>query len=539
MLITFVLGVVTASMASFALSSLQMTQRDVNRTQALYHAEAALQVGIQRIAASGATSPVGDPVSTSTDTASVFAGYYPQAKIDTVDWARVEVTLLNADTDTYRVRGFARVNDVGQGMEAVVQRNPVSEVFDNEYFLNNWGWWWGSSITGNGPNRSNWDFDFRYTPTVNGMVYAHGQIESNLVPIDIFGNTQPPVGGLAGANPDDYFRIGTRRVPMPTLKDMSYYMAMATERGGTLRQVGKGININAVHNDASQPGLFLQGTLADPIIIDGPVVIPGDVVISGYVKGQGSVYAGGNLYITNSLQYVNGPSYSSPPSTMTDENRDAWVLNNQGKDLIAWAAKESILIGDVNHANWKSNCYDNNSYGLKLTGAEGNLGRDGIPDTPDDGVPYRDLNGDGVLDSAWYDVDGDGNVDTAMNYASQIQLTTSRIGKILGWPTTATGTPVATSAVAVNTASKIEGVFYTNHALGARTGNLVINGSVICSHEAIVFQSIGVFTYDERVHSRYSNDPNRVVDLGLPVTERVRLLELSRLSVLEGEGHGL
>ena len=67
-------------------------------------------------------------------------------------------------------------------------------MFDYEYFLNNWGWWWGSTITGQGAQRANWDFDFQGSPTVNGSIYAANQIQENEVTIDFNANLDPVIG---------------------------------------------------------------------------------------------------------------------------------------------------------------------------------------------------------------------------------------------------------------------------------------------------------------------------------------------------------
>src|SRR6185503_11191857 len=79
------------------------------------------------------------------------------------------VTIQNHPSNTenlYRVTSSSKVGDRVRTIQATVSKNPPSLVFDYEYFLNNWGWWWGGSLSGNGDNRANWDFDFRYGPTV-------------------------------------------------------------------------------------------------------------------------------------------------------------------------------------------------------------------------------------------------------------------------------------------------------------------------------------------------------------------------------------
>ena len=42
------------------------------------------------------------------------------------------------------------------------------------------------------------------------------------------------------------------------------------------------------------------------------------------------------------------------------------------------------------------------------------------------------------------------------------------------------------------------------------------SGSIISRNEQIIFSSVLNFTYDSRVHSRYANNPNQFINLGLP-----------------------
>ncbi len=508
--------------------------------QAYFHAENALNWICQAIADSaqgGATAPFLGHYSVRDGTLHLT---YQEGLKDGEDplFGDTWVTVQNHPsglTNLYLVTASSKEGNRTRTLQATVRKNPPSLVFDYEYFLNNWGWWWGSSITGNGDNRANWDFDFQYGPTVNGSVLANGRIESAMQPVDpLAGN--PPFRGLAGNEPVDYIKTGVPRVSMPNLLDFSYYIQKAQDAGGKL-YVGNTLKVNAVHNDSTKPGLALVGTTAEPIRIDGPVVIPGDVVIKGVISGTGTLYVGGNLYVAGDVTYKDGPSFYSPPTLMSDSQRDAWVENavDQHKDLVAFAVNESILGGDVNSSDWKSRCYDAAYYGLKNVGNEAALGEDGIPGTPDDGVAYLDTNGDGQPDSAWYDADGDGATDYNYNYTQQIQMNSTRVGKITDYPTDH-GEPESYNAVASNNMNRLDGIFYCNHAVGMRLAknNSVMNGALICRDEAIVYNSTLKFNYDPRVHSRYSDDPNRFIDLGLPIARKVRIEHFAELAPQEG-----
>jgi hypothetical protein len=282
------------------------------------------------------------------------------------------------------------------------------------------------------------------------------------------------------------------------------------------------------------------GTSNAPINVVGPVLIPGDVIIKGVVTGVGTLYVGKNLYLAGDVIYKNGPDFSTAPSGMTATNRDAWVksaLDSQ-KDLVAFAVRESIFGGNPNSADWKGYCFDNASYGLKNVGDESHLGKDGIAHTPDDNTPYLDTDNNGVPDSAWYDADGDGVIDAAYNYAGDIQFSDARAAAIAYYPTNDDGSRLSFDDIASNNMNTVHGVYYCNHAIAMRLANpnSQFFGSVICRNEAIVFSSSLRFTYDPRVHSRYSDDPNRYIDLGLPIANRVMVRHIEELTPHEGFG---
>jgi hypothetical protein len=506
---------------------IRAAHRRVNYNEAFYHAENALNWAAKYIGENAS------PAGSFNWKASTLPIPYLNTLSDTATSTAIEdvgvvITAgTNGTAKVFTVKASAKVGDNVRTLVATVKKDPPSQVFDYEYFLNNWGWWWGSSITGSGDNRSNWDFDFRSNPTVNGHVIAAGQISSANVPIDPFNPSAVPLAGLAKSDPITYLKDASERLTMPNLKDLSDYASQAIAKGGTL--VAGSTTISGVHTNASKPGLYLVGTAASPITINGPVVIPGDVIISGVIKGQGTLYVGGNLYVAGNVTYANGPDFSTPPETMASAARDSWVASAVAakKDLIAFAVRESVFGGDVNSSAWKSACFDPADYGLKNVGGEASLGADGIRGTGDDGIPFRDTNGDGVPDSAWYDADGDGVIDSNYNY-SNIQMTDGKAALVQGYPVDADGNRLSYSSVGSNNFNRLDGVYYCNHAIAMRAAlnDFVGNGAVICRDEAIVFNGSLKFNYDSRINSRYADDPNRVIDLGLPVANKVALLSL-------------
>jgi hypothetical protein len=529
-----IVAAAVASMGTISLNSMRDSHEAISKKAAYFHAENALLEGAARVAEADVPA---DGVSWdclgefSLAANNLYQAYEPDARLAA---ATLSIELHPSGIPKqFLVRATATYGGETRGLEARIQRDPPSHVFDYEYFLNNWGWWWGNSITGNGDDRTNGDFDFRFEPEVNGHVYAAYDIEANQVPIDVTA-ADVPLGGLAGANPQEYIHSGAARLDMPNLSDFSYYHNKAMTgldvgTGQNTLKIGGVTKIAGAHSNSTDGrGIFLQGTAANPIVIDGTVVVHGDVIIKGPVRGQGTLYVGGNLYIADNVTYADGPSFATPPATMTDEARDAWVEANQDSSLVAFAVRENVLVGDPHSSQWVSYTWGAASYGLAIKGNEALLGADGIPDTADDGEAYLDTNNDGSPDSAWYDVDGDGAVDDNYNYNNDIQVNTARLNKIDNLPAglTPAGGPTAFSAQASKNITRLDGIFYCNHAFGLRTqaGPSIYNGSVICRDEAIVFTTRLTMNYDPRVHHRYMDDPNKVVDLGLPSTQRVALL---------------
>ncbi len=510
----------TMRLANFASST---TKGRAEWTAAFYDAENCLQWMAQKIADTASLS-ASNFYSTQSGTLTLpylTAGSNSLPRKAWVTAVRTNASLQNV----YLVQASARVGEKYRTIQAVITKNPPSLVFDYEYFLNNWGWWWGTSITGHGGNRANWDFDFRDKPTVNGVILANGTINSNnkeWKPGDTV-----PFGGLAGGSPDTYVRAGVPRETMPNLKDFSYYESKALASTSNGIWIGNTRLVTGVHT-GTKPGLYLAGTDSSPIKIVGTVVIPGDVVIKGKITGHGTLYVGGNLYVAGDMTYKNPPNWNAPPETMNATQRDKWVADSKDKDLVVFAVREAILGGDVTSSDWKNNCYEAAGYGLKNIGGESNLGQDGIAQTGDDGVPY--LHEDGTK-SAWFDADGDGVMDGNYNYNTQITMNSTRASKISGYPTSS-GSPVAYNTVANNNMNLLDGVFYTNHAAAMRLAknNALFHGSMISRDEAIIFSGSLTFMYDSRIHSRYNTNPNLYVDLDLPIAGRLAITAFAELA---------
>jgi hypothetical protein len=449
-------------------------------------------------------------------------------------------------TNCYVITASSCYNQKVRTLQSQIIVRPVSLVFDYEYFLNNWGWWWGNTITGNGAQRANWDFDFRDGPTVNGSIYAADQVEDDEIPVQTYAT--PPFAGLAGEDETNLVHQGAPRVMMPNLLNFTNYTAAAMANTATnglwvgTNQIVAGV-LPDTHtgnpggnggNVTPQTGLYVAGTPTQPMVIKGTVVIPGDLVIQGTITGQGTLYVGGNLYIANNLTYANGPNFNNPPETQSDSARDAWVAANMTNDLVAYAVRGSILAGDVTNPDWINYCYDYPGSGLQYVGDESHLGQDGIAGTPDDDIPFLHANG---TMSTWYDADGDGIIESNYNYNTDINMTASRAAAILNYPTSG-GAPVPYSSVATDNMGTLQGIFYTDHAAAMRLAQSTstFDGVIVSRNEQIVYQDNLNLIYDSRVNSRYNNNPNRFINLGLPWGEP---LQVSTFVELAPNGTGL
>lgn len=379
--------------------------------------------------------------------------------------------------------------------------HPPAYVFDYVYFLNNWGWFFGSGITSNGDIRSNGDFDFRNNPFVFGDVYASG---------DIRGSWRTPPG-----QPSKVYE-GVEKLEMPNLQSLEYYEKLAYERNSYIK-IGEELVIDKVFEGS----ISLEGSPAKPIEIKGPVIVRGDVVIKGTIEGTGTIYAGRNIYIAGDITYKNAPS-SPRPASKDKEVTDGWVEANKDKDIIGLAATENVIIGDYTKDayfgyNGTNKWYAN--WWLFEMGSE-DVGADGIPDTnvwiedtqrPDGGYWTDPTENDGIFQQNKEDLDKDGIFDDNYNWQDvQTQLPITEFYRL----------PQGVKEfgdIATNYINKIECIIYTNHACAGRLGyGIKFNGAIVSKDEALIYRNTITLNYDERIHSRYRQNPNWLIDLCLP-----------------------
>jgi hypothetical protein len=431
-----------------------------------------------------------------------------------------------------------------------------SDVFDYAYFINNWGWLYGSSINILGNARSNGQMDIAgYSPTITGgAMYETAGWDGANASLDGYYDTNADglqdgmdggvyagwdivdAGNLQGGggmamNQHD-FQDPTE---MPNLSDLSMYEAQAISEGASIHVAGSPVVQGVLGDDPGEvENLFLEGTAADPIVLDGPVVVQGDVVIKGHVTGQGAIYAGGNIYIPESVTHVNGPA-GPPPINGTETQTEAWLSANWDKDFLGLFSAENIVAGDHSHWAWKHYVGTWMSSPLNASAEDSGEdlipntidGKDGIPGTADDDV----LENDGVFTIETYtaedlalglippgksvgdpipgtgeDIDGDGEFDDTLTLAD-VELAMPLTGADWAGNLPAGGVSDY-SSIASLYANEIDAVLYTNHSfswvvIGSQPA--VITGSLTSRNENIVYGTPSINTvYDARLLGRAS-----------------------------------
>ena len=421
-----------------------------------------------------------------------------------------------------------------------------STVFDYSYFINHWGWFYGDTIEANGNVRANGQFDFGgYSPQVNGSPRYEtangtdliGYIDDNGDGVED-GTDGGVYAGWGIVNEQNVQGMGgdvenqhgwQEQIPMPNLSDLSVYEALAISEGGTISVGGTTIVSGVVGDDPSEPqNLYLEGTVADPIVIDGPVVVRGDVIVRGVVTGQGTIYSGRNAYVPENLTYADGPT-TDRPSANDELTVEQWRIDNADKDALGLFAREHVVIGDYSDfyfqhyvGNWLASSLNKSAEDAGADGIHNTAnGPDGIAGTSDDDV----LEGDGEWTVDLYtqadadqglipagsaigdpipgtgeDLDGDGV------YDGQVQMTEFEISQSLdpaNWAGLDT-TYANFSDISTIYISQIDGSFYTNHVFAAlmfNFGGLIeMNGSIVSRNESIVYGANGIhMNHDERL----------------------------------------
>ena len=436
-----------------------------------------------------------------------------------------------------------------------------SKVFDYAYFVNNYGWFEGSTITANGGVRANGDMSLSQSPKVNGDVYAAVNEELG-VPGDItngtgtmdnkstyrssqYGTTDrarplqksPDDGGYDApatvTSADLTKRLHANLaegIDMPWISGLNEYIEYGKELKSTLSQGGAYYINNASAGDPNygyyqgtgpsgdpsfpdNHALVLEGTQSNPIRIHGPVVVSNDVVIKGYVTGQGTIYSSRNIHIVGDIKYVNPPNWA---------NKEAASGNgNASKDLLCLAAKGNIVMGDCTSSSWLDTTLKRvltqQPYVQPYACAQAD---DGTWIDGDIGYPKA---GDTVFAGNYTATDGGNKVTQEAVYRQE--WNGRRWQNVLDhyeYKSTS-GRRYYDSVVAPNeissrasTITQIDAVLYNNHGILGKLGQCTINGSLVCRNEGMIFSGRLYLNWDYRL---YSGSPENVMNqlVGMPL----------------------
>ena len=579
-----------------AQSAIEVVKRDIYRTFYAYSGGSSVRIGTMtgtafnwfdtytRGAPATATSAA-TPSSIGSGGMTVYLPFstnISECTVTPVVWFSGRVTDQPAAIVTLRATA-SRTNPGGTISTSTIEERVRfalmrSRVFDNAYFVNNYGWFQGNGIVANGDVRANGNLYLDSGCTVNGLAYAArnselgvigsiqntGKMQSRSTYWSSCGTSARPTtptwsgGGYYGGGYDSSLSVTERLHPyqdeltMPYISDLAEYIKYAQDSGGSLSggisykldangnvtQSSLG-TINA-HYDGTGPSgnpnladrgaLVLEGTASNPIVINGPVVVDSDVIIRGYVKGQGTIYSGRNIHIVGTIQYVNAPSWPHP-----DNNPEATSQANMSKDLLGLAAKGNIVMGDYTLSSWLGS---NNSNGLQYYLRNGPYVQQYTCDDSDRNIGYpRTVEYGWTSNEAKFCGDytqKDGGSKVTVDTKTQNVYQNGR------W-TQQTTTTIADSqnrkyyesvcaekliqylcADSQNprgayqpTITRIDAVMYNNHGIIGHIGNCTINGSLVCRNEAMIYESALKINWDHRLYSGISGSMSNA--LGLPM----------------------
>ncbi len=596
-LIVGLLGIVYAS-GAVSITESRDSRRAIDGVRASYIAEAGAERGMQFLAQAVKNTSSNSPLQGLTnlfaaeDTITPFLGEGLVSDGSRVGGYTVRLTRVAATAATITIAidatGYfpdapSALPEGRQVSEWRAIRTTVryslapSKVFDYAYFINNWGWFYGNTIRAFGNARSNGQFDCAgYSPTITGTpIYdsvtwtgsnanldgynddnGNGLMDGNdggtFSGWDIVGAQNVQGNGGQAANQHDF----QDKIEMPNLTDLTPYEANALSQNSSITINGVEV-CDAVYGDEAgeKQNLYLVGTAAKPIVLNGPVVVRGDVLISGVVTGQGAIYSGRNVYCPKSVTYGNGPT-TPRPADNSEASTEAWMTANANKDFLGLFAREHIVVGDYTNSTWQSYVSQWMSDPLNASAEDAGIdgipntaaGRDGILGTADDDL----LEGDGIFTIEHYtdldaalglipagknvgdpipgtgeDIDGDGVYDAQATMASIPVRDTLNPSN---WGNLSSAVPNYTS-ISTLQANKLDAVFYTNHAfcwlvVGSEAAR--INGGLVSRNESIIY---GTPTMDVNQDARLLGHSSSKFANLLPMT--VQPMEVLRWAELD------
>lgn len=299
--------------------------------------------------------------------------------------------------------------------------------------------------------------------------------------------------GNAGATEAMLDSTPTEEVIMPDLSDIEYYKKLSdTYKDPKLvygdgtpnpnfnnksfikvwdptKKGGAGDYVDIVGADGVVTGsAAMIGTSDHPILLHGPVTFTQDAIIKGYVSGQGTIYTGRNVHVVGSIKYKNPPDFRGSNQTLIDNA-------NEKKDILALAARGSVILGDTSTFN--------DNYPLKYM-------------TP----PFTK-----------------GRYDEAGNWIPPFDAKTTDSSGMMKYQSTMGDAYIHGISESVN---QIDAILYTNFVgggdIGTGGGGVQFNGSIISKDEAMVVFSLPMYmNYDSRIRER-ALTKTPLIDLQLP-----------------------
>ncbi len=519
-ILTVVIVSFTSGLITLGLSRHRESEQSAHRLRALNAAEAGLATVTDRIwreyrfAAEDQRVDLVDGFDGKYDTDDRIAYADVAFGLAIYDASVTSVVRDGTDHADVRIQAIGTYRNASRTITAVVRfgRRP-SHVFNYAYFVNNFGWMWGSGVTVNGDVCSNGDFSLR-DATINGDIYASrndrlgslGTITGDSVndglesyradASDRARPASPTSGDTAGEDangngiPDAYeyptgydgesdrFE-GRPATEMPYLGRLETHAGLASRKGGTLRK-NDSLIVDGIHDGT----LVIEGTTEHPIVIDGPVVIRGDVVLKGVISGKGTIYAGRNVHVAGNLEYATPPTWPKPS---TDPTADATA--NQGADLVGLVARGSVILGDYTNSGWTGSLGSyleppfTQSYEVPSTDAD--IGY----------VTGTNASVKPVFHGDYTAIDGGKKTDGTDRRFYESSLTDAEF-----------------AAFADPSVTRIDGIYYTNHLFAGRVGQSEFNGTIVARDEAVLYSTSITMNYDVRVHS----DGYEAIDIYLP-----------------------
>ena len=404
-----------------------------------------------------------------------------------------------------------------------------SKVFNNAYFVNNYGWFQGTGCTANGDVRANGDMYLDSGCKVNGKVYAARNEE-----LGVDGDITN-YGKMDTYSTYKSTTYGTANVARPLYSDPN---TGGTNAGGyeapsstpTTAMLKSRINANEELSvempyigDLSSPSSDYRQWAAELHAADSnmsTIKQGGNTIASVYYDGVGPSGDGRNIHIVGNIQYKNPPSWS---------NKSTQNANNASKDMLGLMAKGNIVLGDCTQDSWLSSIktYLSTQPYVQRYACDTTDANIGYPSTF--GGSYATVEKVSTSDSvAATQIEASDNPGGKAIVGSNYQFGKVRETTVTldtghyegsGWSRrwvadTETRrensydrkyyeTVCANSEISsrIETITRVDAVLYNNHGIFGKIGKCSFNGALVCRNEGLQYSSNLYLNWDIRLFS--------------------------------------